>query len=191
MAEEKNLGQIAAVWIGNTAPTNKKLLWFDDRPAYKFFRYWDILASDWLQLHRNYDSAPTSGSGNLLTSGTIYTSLASLGLIQFTKVGHGFIVGDIVRYDDANGFVKALADTTENARMVGMVSRVVDADNFGIVVSGYVNDLQTELTPGDTYFLSDTVPGGLSLHPGNIVKPCVQTLTATSCIFVNGFGLDV
>lgn len=189
----KNLGQIAAVLIQTTPPANQKLLWYDTNPAYQFLRYYDRIASAWLPLFRQFDSAPTNGSTNLLTSGSIYNAFASIGLLQFTKAGHGFLVGDILRFDASSGFVKALADTTADARMIGMVSGVPDANTFILVISGYVSGLDPALalTPASTYFLSDTVPGKFQLTPGIVPKPCVQTLTNTSCIFINAFGLDI
>lgn len=193
MATSKNLGQIAAILIQDTAPTNHTVLWFDTRVSFMFLRYWDTISSSWLPLNRNFDNAPTNGSNNLLTSGAIYNAIASLGLLQFTKATHGFVLGDILRYDASSGFVKALADTTDHARMVGMVSGVPDENTFILVVSGYVSGLAASLglQAASTYFLSDTVAGKVQLTPGAVSKPCVQTLSSTSCIFVNGFGLDV
>ncbi len=187
----KNLGPVAALIVGTTAPTNKKLLWYDDNVGQKRLKFWNILTSTWDKLNRDFDSTPTSGSSNLVTSGGIYDALQTMGLIQFTQVAHGFVKGDILRYNGTS-FVKASADTSENARMVGMVATIIDANNFRITVNGYVSGLSIGLglVAGTTYYLSDT-PGTLSTAPGTIPKPCAQTITTTSLIFINAFGLDV
>jgi len=192
-AISKNLGPIAAMIIGTTAPTNKKLLWFDTNGGQQRTKFWNTNTLQWENLYRDFDTVPTNGSGNLLTSGSIYNALQSIGFIYFTQVAHGFVKGDILRFEDITGFVKALADTSAHARMVGMVSETINADVFKMVVSGYVSGLSVGLglIAGTTYFLSGTVAGKLSITPGDISKPCVQTLSNTDLIFVNGFGLDV
>lgn len=188
----KNLGPVAAMIVGTTAPTNKKLLWYDDNSGQKRIKFWNTVSLVWEKLYRDFDSTPTSGSGNLVTSGGIYDALQNVGLVQFTQVAHGFAKGDILRYNGTD-FIKALADTSENARMVGMVSEIITANTFKLMVSGYVSGLSLGLglVAGTTYYLSDTVAGGLIAVPGTIPKPCAQTITTTSLIFVNGFGLDV
>jgi len=188
----KNLGPVAAMIVGTTAPSNKKILWYDDNPGQKRIKFWNTVTLVWEKLYRDFDATPTSGSGNLVTSGGIYDALQSVGLVQFTQVAHGFSKGDIIRYNGTD-FVKALADTTENARMVGMVSEVVNANTFKMMVSGYVSGLSLGLglVAGTTYYLSDTIPGRLATVAGTIPKPCVQTITTTSLIFINAFGLDV
>ncbi len=189
----KNLGPIAAIIISTTAPVNKKILWYDDNIGIKKIKFWNTVSSLWEVLNRDFDSVVTNGSSNLVTSGTIFTALQTIGLIQFTKAAHGFVKGDILRYDSGTGFEKALADTSQNARMIGMVSEVINANSFRLIVNGYLSGLSggLGLVAASTYYLSDITPGTLSLLPGNIVKPCVQTLTNTDLIFINAFGLDV
>src|SRR5438105_15790764 len=46
------------------------------------------------------------------------------------QVGHGFVVGNVVRDTMMSGFVLAMADSPANAEVIGIVSVVVNANTF-------------------------------------------------------------
>lgn len=73
-----------------------------------------------------------------------------------TQVGHGFSVGDAIRYN-GTAFVWAQADSETNAKTIGVVSRVIDDDHFSYRNEGLIDDEQ--FTSGNAYYLSPTTAG--------------------------------
>jgi hypothetical protein len=76
------------------------------------------------------------------------------------QTGHGLAVQDVVRLSGTN-YVKAQADSLANARAVGIVTAVVDANTFRIRSHGYVTGL-SGLSGGSVYYLSPTTSGLLT-----------------------------
>jgi len=110
-----------------------------------------------------------------------------------TQNSHGFSVGDILSFNGTS-YVKAKADSVSNAEVVGIVSSVVDSNNFKLVYSGYVSGL-SGLTAGEVYFLSDSTAGALtSTEPtteGSISKPVLLAISNTEGIFINFRGIEI
>jgi hypothetical protein len=50
MAETRNLGQIAAIYIGTIPPVNLKLIWYDDNEGVKAHKYYDVITETWENL---------------------------------------------------------------------------------------------------------------------------------------------
>ena len=82
---------------------------------------------------------------------------------------HGFATGDVIRITATGHYTKASAATPEYAEVVGMVSEIIDADNFKVTFSGRVTDLDNitnyPLVTGSVYFLSSTVDGAIISDP--------------------------
>lgn len=99
-----------------------------------------------------------------------------------TQAAHGFVHGDALRLEGST-YVLALADSPAHAEVVGLVSAVTNADKFVLAIGGLVPGL-SDLTPGAVYFLSDTVPGGLTtVEPsaaGSVSKPLLVADSSTS-----------
>lgn len=78
---------------------------------------------------------------------------------------HGFNIGDVFRaeidYLGNVSYYKAQADTIENAKVVGIVSRIDSVDLFQYVSDGYLDKtiLPIEINEGEHYYLSPTVAG--------------------------------
>ena len=110
-----------------------------------------------------------------------------------TQNSHGFSVGDILSFNGTS-YAKAKADSVSNAEVVGIVSSVVDSNNFKLVYSGYVSGL-SGLTAGEVYFLSDSTAGALtSTEPtteGSISKPVLLAISSTEGIFINFRGIEI
>lgn len=118
------------------------------------------------------------------------------------QTAHGFVFGDVVRIDKITPFeyILAQADTLDNAEAVGIVSKVVDANNFHLNMRGCINGTPTQwtnsslggpITPGGVYFLDKTVAGGMTLSdptPGDISKTMMIGVTATQAIVMNYVG---
>jgi hypothetical protein len=103
---------------------------------------------------------------------------------------HDFEVGNVVRYDfTAKVYVKAQANTPENAKAVGIVSEVLTEDRFKFLSGETIrsdSQLYTTLKDkyslevGEYYFLSPDTPGALiksTQLTGNDVEQCVGYVT--------------
>jgi len=50
MATTRNLGQVQAIWIATTAPSNITMLWYDTSLATPIHKYYDTVTETWLPL---------------------------------------------------------------------------------------------------------------------------------------------
>jgi hypothetical protein len=78
------------------------------------------------------------------------------------QVAHGFIVGDALRHNGTI-YVKGQADTPANAGVIGVVTEVVDVDNFKIQYGGIMTT--GTWTVGTDYFLSNATAGLVTTEP--------------------------
>lgn len=105
-----------------------------------------------------------------------------------TQNTHGFSVGHVLTFDGTD-YILALADTSANANVVGIVSFVLTADTFVLSQEGFVNAITigAPFSPGDRLYLSETSPGELtSVAPsslGEVVVPLFLAITTTSGYF--------
>jgi hypothetical protein len=101
------------------------------------------------------------------------------------QAAHGFAIGDLLYLNGAT-YTKGIATSAAASDVVGMVSRVVDANTFEITLSGEVTGL-TGLTAGTTYFLSRSVAGAASATEPNIlgdVSVPVGVASSTTSMYV-------
>ena len=174
-----------------------------------FFNNWRGIANDIPDSNINtLLPAQSAGTvGQVLTSGTggqAYWANATGGggggaaaSIAVPQTNHGFVIGDLVRFDGTAGqqrYVKSIASSATGADVAGIVSSVADANNFTITTGGVVTTL-TGLTPGATYFLSATVAGTYTTAEPSAVtaisKPVLMALSTTSAIFYNWRGIGI
>jgi len=105
---------------------------------------------------------------------------------------NSFAVGDVVYYN-GTAYAKAQANTAATAEAIGIVSKA-SASKFTLTELGYVTGLST-LTPGEVYFLSDSVAGGLTVNEpttiGSVSKPMLIADSATSGYVLNYRGVMV
>jgi len=74
------------------------------------------------------------------------------------QAAHGFQIGEALRYDPGtNLYVRAQADSEENAAVIGVVSDIYSSGEFGLKSAGVVP--ASNFLPGRNYVLSPTVPG--------------------------------
>ena len=115
---------------------------------------------------------------------------AAANTVTITQAAHGFTVGNLIYYT-GTAYAKALADSSAHAEVVGIVSVVVDANNFVLLTDGKVTGL-SGLTAGAVYFLSPTTAGALTVTEpstnGQISKPIMVADTTTSAFFFNWRG---
>lgn len=106
----KNLGQVAGLWIGNSAPENTSLIWYDNTPAIRTHKVYDFAAGAWVVLDKNAISAITySELRNLarntgLTQGSWYKvtdqgNILALSItttkVQYVDINNNFVIDDL------------------------------------------------------------------------------------------------
>lgn len=114
---------------------------------------------------------PNSGGG-----GTDNTTLVTI-----TQPGHGLQQGQFVRLSASKTYVTAQANTLANSQVVGVVAQFISVNQFVLQTAGYNVGAVTSdfafaaLVPAGVYYLSDTVPGRITLtppsNPSSIVRP--------------------
>lgn len=104
------------------------------------------------------------------------------------QAAHGFTVGKLL-YLNGSTYTLGLATSLPASQIVGMVSRVVDANTFEITLSGEVTGL-TGLITGTTYFLSDTVAGNYSATEPSILGEMSVLIGVASSATNMFIGID-
>lgn len=104
-------------------------------------------------------------------------------VILVNQATAGLAVENVMRVSGNNVYAKAQADSLANSRAVGIITEIIDANNFVLQTSGFTNKFSAK-TPAAQYYLSATNAGELTtVEPtsdGQISKPMFQALTATS-----------
>lgn len=136
----------------------------------------------------------TSNGAGVLPSWQAGGSGSGVATVQsVSQAAHGFAVGDVV-YLNSTTYTKAIATSTAAAEAVGIVSAVADADNFSLLMEGYITGL-SGLTAGTVYYLSDSVAGALTATApttvGYVVKPLLVAATTAAGVFVNYRGNEI
>ncbi len=103
----KNLGQIAALFVGTTPPSNINMIWYDNNIGQKIHKYYDTSLSSWKAFvpeglwndRGNYDASTNlfpstggSGASGVILKGNIWT-ISVAGVLG----GQSVVVGDTVR----------------------------------------------------------------------------------------------
>lgn len=108
----------------------------------------------------------------------IIDNVGASSTVSVNQTTHTFVVGDVLRNTTSdNVYAKAQADSAANAEVIGIVTEVVDADNFVITTSGMVDAAGAvpALAAGTVLFLSPTTAGALTATEpttaGQISKP--------------------
>lgn len=131
-------------------------------------------------------NTPSAGTGTVsilnigagLALDTATDTLSSTGggavLVKVTQAGHGFAVGDWL-YRDSGTYALAKADNATTTEEVGLVVEVIDADNFMLQQSGFVDGLLAGLTDSTLYWLSPSSAGDMTAtkptDPTHYTKP--------------------
>lgn len=108
-----------------------------------------------------------------LADGTFYVREHS-NVRTVTQTDHGFVVGDFIYYHPWNAYQLASAIDDYDANIVGMVTKVIDANNFEYQWSGfYATDIFSNdngFTQGMPLYISDTEPGKTTQEQPDISK---------------------
>lgn len=111
-----------------------------------------------------------------------------------TQSGHGFVAGNVIRFDVATQlYVKAIATSAFEAEVVGVVESV-DGASFVLIYGGEIDlsAFDSTLTYDDVYFLSSSTAGSLTnVSPtigGYVIKPIVVRRSNRIGIVTNFIG---
>jgi len=112
------------------------------------------------------------------------------------SVGHGFVFGSVLRFD-GSAYQLAQASSAENAEVIGVVSKIIDANNFELTFLGEIfgdfspiNATKVGLVAGTTYYLTPSIAGFITpvqpTSPGSVHK-AVLIATGTNSAVVLPF----
>jgi len=142
-------------------------------------------------------NAGTGVAGQILTSNgaaalpTWQNTSAAEFSVNVHQVAHAFIVGDIINCIGSNTYNYAMADNAADSQVIGIVTAVIDADNFTYQFGGLITVLGG-LSPATGYFLSPTVAGVYtSVEPntvGQIKKSLFIATSSTTAVWLNYAG---
>lgn len=154
------------------------------------------VAADFPTLNQN-----TTGSAATLTTSRNINDIAFNGSASIqvpssqtlvNQASHGLSVGNIIKY--SSSYLTAQADSAANAEAIGIVSTVVDSNNFILTSQGYVSTL-SGLTANTEYYLSPSSAGALTATEptavGQISKPVFYAISTTAGYFINYRGMEI
>lgn len=99
------------------------------------------------------------------------------------------LAGDFVRMD-AGVAVKALADSLENSNVLGLVEQVQGDGTCSVRVNGVSQSIFSGLDAGAEYYLSETIPGAITVFAptgsGKVVLKLGQPFDGTRLIVLKG-----
>ena len=116
-----------------------------------------------------------------------------------TQTGHGFTIGDVIRWDGAQvppKYVKAIADTAQNAEVAGVVSSTPDSNEFEVTYHGYIDLPSLSGISAPVMFLSGSAGGSLAASPpsavGTVVKPVLtKNSNGSGYLVMNYLGTQI
>lgn len=122
-----------------------------------------------------------------------FSGSSSSQTILVNQPSHGLSLGEIIRFNGTD-YLPALADTPENAEVVGIVYQVIDSNNFVYLTEGEILGL-SGLVPGTVYYLDLYTPGTYSTTDvsqlGAVSKPVLVAVSNTDAFFHNWRGIIV
>jgi len=120
--------------------------------------------------------------------------------ISINQVGHGFVIGNPIGLLGAV-YTKAQANNAANSECVGMVSSIIDADNFTLQFGGPVSNIDITVTGGgpmvvgDVYYLDPNNAGQIvNVDPaiagvaGTVTKPVLIAYSVDAGYWYNWRG---
>lgn len=158
MSTSKNLGQVAGVSVGTTAPTNLNLIWYDSTPTQMKHKVYDQGTSQWIVLNQNIINSVTYSEVVALATGTGLTILSWFKItdkgnvlalaITSTKIQYVDTVGNIV-IDDLGA--NSQYHVTSDNLLIDDVAGVFDTINKKLVFT--FSEQSTLLMSDNDYFL--------------------------------------
>lgn len=113
---------------------------------------------------------------------------AEVGTQIVSQATGGLTLGNAVYLNGAT-YAPAIANTAASARFVGFVIKIIDANTFILQTNGVVSNGLAGLTPGNVYYVSQTMAGQITDAPnfigGQFLTIALIAQTATSGIILN------
>lgn len=137
----------------------------------------------------SYNETTGKFEGSAGVGGSVSTALE----ITVSQTGHGLSVNNAIRRDAGGSYELTDNDTAANARFVGFVSEVVDANNFKYKRPGSFMDTFSGLTDGAPYYLSGT-PGAITATEPvapNIRRHVLTAIGATGGVIESQPGVQL
>jgi hypothetical protein len=121
----------------------------------------------------------------------------AVGFVSVNQTGHPFEAGNIIRSaGSSNAYVKAIADSADNAEVVGYVVEKTSANDFRYITNGLVTAGVPAAAAGTTFFLSPSISGALTATEpsaaGQVSKPLLTVVdSGVRGVFFNMRGVVV
>lgn len=116
--------------------------------------------------------------------GTSTGGNANSNILNIQQTAHDLLIGDVVYLKSDGKYAKAFGEDSERIEVVGIITEVVDADNFVITVSGEFQTSGYDGYPnGTVLYLSDKTTGALTDSPMSYIKPIA--IKISSGILIN------
>lgn len=110
------------------------------------------------------------------------------------QASHGFSVGNWLKLTGVDSYALAKADSAADAEVAGLVSSVIDSNNFVVAEEGLVTGL-SGLTADTVYFLDPSTAGAMTTTEpsalGQVTKPIFQAISTTSGYVRNVRGIVI
>lgn len=97
---------------------------------------------------------------------------------RIRQKNHNFKVGNIISINQNNDYV--LASAKQCLNIIGIVSKVINSDEFIVTHSGLVKNIDLNANPGTIFYLSQIVPGALTSNINHIENSYILPLLVTS-----------
>ena len=132
----QNLGQVAGLWIGTSAPSNTTLIWYDSTPAIRCHKVYNQALGAWVVLDQNtissitYSELKTLAKNTGLTQGSWYKitdigNVLALAItttkVQYSDVNSNFVIDDLA--------ANATYVVSSNNLLIDDINGVWDATN--------------------------------------------------------------
>ena len=97
---------------------------------------------------------------------------ANSNILNIQQEFHELSVGDVVYLKSDGKYAKAFGEDSERIEVVGIITKIIDENNFVITVSGEFQTTDYDSYPnGTVLYLSDTDVGVLTDKPIQYIKP--------------------
>ena len=193
MAISKNLGQVAAIYIGTSAPSNQTLVWYDSTPSVKKHKVYDTNLGSWVILNPNSFTSVTYSSLVSLATGS---GLTQLSWYKITDKGNCLalaITSTKVQYVDGNNnfIIDDLAGSSvyvvnSNNLYIDDLGGVWDSTNNRLKFNFTAVNVQTS-TSGNDYLFGKRSSGGVVSFVKHKISSLISTVTGNSLSWNNGF----
>ena len=155
----------------------------------------------------SYESAGTSADVIEIDDTGFTTINNGVNRKRVRQVSHGFTFGNVLAPLETGGFTLAYAGSKAEAEAIGVVSRVIDTNNFDLTFQGEVrgnfsgvvdfDSAGDTLSIGYAYFLSGRTAGNMTTSPptesqvGFVKKPMMIALDGETGLVVNYIGGEI